>query len=83
MSHDIPKIEVAELVAQAMAEANRQRGRLNLIVAGRSGVGKSTLINAVFGEELVATGQGRPVTLGGERDSQRRIAHQHLGHPRR
>lgn len=64
MSHDIPKIEVAELVAQAMAEANRQRGRLNLIVAGRSGVGKSTLINAVFGEELVATGQGRPVTLG-------------------
>ena len=34
----------------------------NIAVAGRSGVGKSTLLNAVFGRDLAATGAGRPVT---------------------
>lgn len=34
----------------------------NIVVAGITGTGKSTLINAVFGEELAATGSGRPVT---------------------
>ena len=35
---------------------------LNVIVAGKTGVGKSTLINAVFREELAETGMGKPVT---------------------
>lgn len=34
----------------------------NVVVAGITGTGKSTLINAIFGEELAATGSGRPVT---------------------
>ena len=34
----------------------------NIIVAGITGTGKSTLINAVFGSELAETGKGRPVT---------------------
>lgn len=34
----------------------------NIIVAGITGTGKSTLINAIFGEEMAATGEGRPVT---------------------
>lgn len=34
----------------------------NIIVAGITGTGKSTLINAVFGSELAETGTGRPVT---------------------
>lgn len=34
----------------------------NIMVAGVTGVGKSTLLNAVFGDELAATGKGRPVT---------------------
>lgn len=34
----------------------------NIIVAGITGTGKSTLINAVFGAELAKTGSGRPVT---------------------
>lgn len=34
----------------------------NIMVAGGTGVGKSTLLNAIFGMELAATGKGRPVT---------------------
>lgn len=34
----------------------------NIMVAGITGTGKSTLINAVFGSEMAKTGSGRPVT---------------------
>ncbi len=43
----------------------KERGELpvaNIIVAGITGSGKSTLVNAVFGEEMAATGMGKPVT---------------------
>ena len=33
-----------------------------MLIAGRTGVGKSTLINSVFQGKLATTGQGRPVT---------------------
>lgn len=38
--------------------------QFNLAIIGATGVGKSTLINAVFGEEVAETGIGRPVTRG-------------------
>ena len=38
-------------------------GRFNLAIFGKTGVGKSTLINAIFGGEVARTGTGRPVTL--------------------
>ena len=34
----------------------------NIVVIGRSGVGKSSLINRVFGDHLAATGAGKPIT---------------------
>jgi len=37
-------------------------GTFTLVVLGRTGVGKSTLVNVVFGETLAETGIGRPVT---------------------
>lgn len=37
-------------------------GHVNIIVAGKTGVGKSTLINSVFREKLADTGIGAPVT---------------------
>lgn len=40
-----------------------QLGRFNLALFGKTGVGKSTLVNAVFGTEVAATGVGAPVTL--------------------
>lgn len=39
-------------------------GRFNLALFGKTGVGKSTLINAIFGEPVAATGIGEPVTEG-------------------
>lgn len=40
-------------------------GRFNLALFGKTGVGKSTLINAVFGEDVAPTGIGEPVTMDG------------------
>ncbi|GAB3624454.1 GTP-binding protein [Mariniluteicoccus endophyticus] len=39
-------------------------GRFNLAIFGKTGVGKSTLVNAVFGEKVAETGIGEPVTQG-------------------
>ena len=41
-----------------------QIGRVNLAVFGKTGVGKSTLVNAIFGEPVAVTGIGAPVTTG-------------------
>lgn len=51
-------------VKDALREALRERGHVNILIAGRTGVGKSTLINAVFQGNFATTGQGRPVTQG-------------------
>jgi len=45
-------------------EEAQKLGRFNLAVFGKTGVGKSTLINAIFGEEVARTGIGQPVTQG-------------------
>jgi uncharacterized protein (DUF697 family) len=47
----------------AYDQALSDLGRFNLAIFGKTGVGKSTLINAIFGGEVARTGTGRPVTL--------------------
>lgn len=47
---------------QQTAMRLRSLGTVNILVAGQTGVGKSTLINAVFGEQFAQTAAGRPVT---------------------
>ena len=49
-------------VKDALRDALRERGHVNILIAGRTGVGKSTLINSVFQGNFATTGQGRPVT---------------------
>jgi uncharacterized protein (DUF697 family)/GTP-binding protein EngB required for normal cell division len=48
----------------AAEEERAAIGRFNLLIAGNTGVGKSSLVNAVFGEKLARTGVGLPVTEG-------------------
>ena len=58
-------VEFPDLAAtfnKALEEALRDLGKVNVLIAGRTGVGKSTLINSVFQGRLAATGQGEPVT---------------------
>ncbi|MGA3168528.1 MAG: GTPase [Terriglobia bacterium] len=62
MATAIPNMELANLVTQKLKEVTEERGRVTILVAGRTGVGKSTLINEVFQGQFAKTGQGRPVT---------------------
>ena len=43
-------------------EWSKNHKRANIIIAGKTGVGKSTLINTVFRDKMAETGLGRPVT---------------------
>ena len=49
-------------VKKAVREALEERGYVNVLIAGATGVGKSTLINAIFQGNFATTGQGLPVT---------------------
>ena len=60
MAPDMDK--VAQDAINAIAERIKNLSKLNIIVAGKTGVGKSTLINGVFREKLAETGMGKPVT---------------------
>lgn len=53
-----------KLIQEAIQKAISERGHINILIAGRSGVGKSTLINSVFEGNFAETGQGKPVTKG-------------------
>ena len=55
-------INIGDLATEKLEEAFRMRGHANVLIAGRTGVGKSTLINSVFQGDLATVGQGRPVT---------------------
>lgn len=54
--------QVANECLKAISDKIKNLKNLNIIVAGKTGVGKSTLINSVFRENLAETGIGRPVT---------------------
>ncbi len=57
--------ELDRLMAET-AKHLRNIGRVNIMIAGQTGVGKSTLLNSVFGESFAATATGRPVTQHAE-----------------
>lgn len=60
MTVDIDR--VAQDAVNVIADRIRNLKTLNIIVTGKTGVGKSTLINAIFREKLAETGLGKPVT---------------------
>ncbi len=54
--------KIAQEAINAIADKIKNLKTLNIMVAGKTGVGKSTLINSVFREKLAETGMGKPVT---------------------
>ena len=54
--------EIAQKCIEAINERLKNLNKLNIIVVGKSGVGKSTLINSLFRGNFAKTGLGRPVT---------------------
>lgn len=69
MTHkDIPvvgdEIDFIELFKKGkeMLQGEKIIEKLNIAIIGKTGVGKSSLINVIFGEEFATTGSGKPVT---------------------
>jgi uncharacterized protein (DUF697 family)/GTP-binding protein EngB required for normal cell division len=53
---------VEDIIKQSINDAIKGMGKVTILVAGKTGVGKSTLINSIFRGDFAETGSGRPVT---------------------
>ena len=47
---------------KAAQQVRQERGNLNIVLMGATGVGKSSLVNAIFGDNIVESGNGVPIT---------------------
>ena len=53
---------MSEIYEKAKEDIKKETKQLNVFIIGKTGVGKSTLINAIFGESVAMTGSRSPVT---------------------
>lgn len=59
---DIDHAKIAQDCIDAFKKQYKDLKKLNIIIVGKTGVGKSTLINSLFRGNFADTGLGRPVT---------------------
>lgn len=50
----------AQIICKEVKEATKSK--LNILIVGKTGYGKSTLINTIFDEKLAQSGTGKPIT---------------------
>ena len=50
----------AQTICKEVKEATKSK--LNILIVGKTGYGKSTLINTIFDEKLAQSGTGKPIT---------------------
>jgi len=72
---------IAQQCLNAINDRIHNLKRLNIIVIGKSGVGKSTLINSLFRGNFADTGLGRPVTQEIRKIEKTDILWQSMIHP--
>lgn len=58
----IPWLELFQKGQDMYKDFAKDTNTLNVLIVGKTGVGKSTLINAIFGENLAKAGTGKPIT---------------------
>lgn len=55
-------IEISKIVFEQIKTIKAEFSNANVLITGKTGAGKSTLINAVFHGDMAETGVGKPVT---------------------
>ena len=60
----ISKQEIEKKFDQEYSKFEKEISKPNIFIVGGTGVGKSTLINTVFGEEVAKTSDLNPETRG-------------------
>ncbi len=49
-------------MSKMLEHIKKEKPKMNILLMGYTGSGKSSLINALFGEEIAKTGVGKPIT---------------------
>lgn len=64
MSKDYNSETLSQMIEKTLEQYGESSVRFNVLISGKVGVGKSTLVNSIFRQDIADTGIGRPVLIG-------------------